>query len=75
MEPVGISLTTIIGFRRCQMETYAGIDLHSSNNYIGIMDQDHKRLFGRRLPNSLDKILMVLEPFKSDLKGIVVEST
>ncbi|MFH1953740.1 MAG: IS110 family transposase [Pseudomonadota bacterium] len=57
------------------MGTYAGIDLHSSNNYIGIMDQDHKRLFGRRLPNSLDKILMVLEPFKSDLKGIVVEST
>jgi hypothetical protein len=57
------------------METYAGIDLHSSNNYIGIMDQDHKRLFGRRLPNSLDKILMVLEPFKSDLRGVVVEST
>jgi transposase len=39
------------------------------------MDQDHKRLFGRRLPNSLEKILMVLEPFKSDLKGVVVEST
>ena len=57
------------------METYAGIDLHSSNNYIGIMDQDHKRLFGKRLPNSLDKILMVLQPFKADLKGVVVEST
>ena len=57
------------------MGTYAGIDLHSSNNYIGIMDQDHKRLFGKRLPNSLEKILMVLEPFKSDLKGVVVEST
>ncbi len=57
------------------MGTYAGIDLHSSNNYIGIMDQDHKRLFGRRLPNSLEKILMVLEPFKSVLKGIIVEST
>jgi transposase len=57
------------------METYAGIDLHSSNNYIGIMDQDYKRLFGKRLPNNLDKILMVLEPFKPDLKGIVVEST
>ena len=39
------------------------------------MDQDHKRMFGRRLPNSLDKILMVLEPFKSDLKGVIVEST
>ena len=57
------------------MKTYAGIDLHSSNNYIGIMDQDHKRVFGRRLPNSLEKILMVLEPFKPDLKGVVVEST
>jgi len=57
------------------MGTYAGIDLHSSNNYIGIMDQDHKRLFGRRLPNNLEKILMVLEPYKSDLKGVVVEST
>jgi len=57
------------------MGTYAGIDLHSSNNYIGIMDQDHQRLFGKRLPNSLDKILEVLQPFKSDLKGIIVEST
>jgi transposase len=57
------------------MEAYAGIDLHSNNNYIGIMDQDYKRVFGKRLPNSLDKILMVLEPFKPDLKGVVVEST
>jgi transposase len=57
------------------MGTYAGIDLHSSNNYIGIMDQDHQRLFGKRLPNNLEKILMVLEPFKADLQGVVVEST
>jgi len=57
------------------MKAYAGIDLHSSNNYIGIMDHDHKRLFGKRLPNNLEKVLMVLEPFKSDLKGVVVEST
>jgi len=57
------------------MGSYAGIDLHSSNNYIGIMDQDHKRLFGKRQPNNLEKILMVLEAFKSDLKGVVVEST
>ena len=39
------------------------------------MDQDHKRLFGKRLPNRLDKILMALEPFKDNLKGVVVEST
>jgi len=52
------------------MGTYAGIDLHSSNNYIGIMDQDYKRLFGRRQPNDLTKVLKVLEPFKAELEGM-----
>lgn len=57
------------------MKVYAGIDLHSSNNYIGIMDQDYKRLFGRRQPNDLNHVLKVLEPFKDDLEGVIVEST
>jgi len=57
------------------MELYAGIDLHSSNNYIGIMDQDFRRVHGRRLPNKLGSILKMLEPFRADLKGVVVEST
>lgn len=39
------------------------------------MDQDFKRIHGRRLPNDLDKILMILEPFRPELKGLVVEST
>jgi len=50
------------------MRLYAGIDLHSSNNYIGIMDQDYKRLFGRRQPNDLNRVLKVLEPFKAELE-------
>jgi hypothetical protein len=53
MEPVRISVTTFIGFRRCLMKTYAGIDLHSSNNYIGVMDQNQKRIFGRKMPNDM----------------------
>ena len=57
------------------MEVYAGIDLHSSNNYIGIMDQDFRRIHGRRLQNNLDSILRILDPFKADLKGVIVEST
>ena len=57
------------------MGTYAGIDLHSTNNYIGIMDQDLKRLHGRRLSNDLGAILFMLEPFRADLQGIVIEST
>jgi len=57
------------------MKLYAGIDLHSTNNYLGIIDEKSKRLFKKRLPNDLGVILMALEPYKEDLSGIVVEST
>jgi len=57
------------------MEAYAGIDLHSSNNYIGIINQDNEKLFGKKMPNDLNRIISVLEPYKTDLKAIVIEST
>ena len=57
------------------MQMYAGIDLHSSNNYIGIIDEQDKRIFGKRLDNHLPTVLSVLEPFKSQLDAIVIEST
>jgi transposase len=57
------------------METYAGIDLHSSNNFIGIIDSKDKRLYGKRHSNRLEDVLRALEPFKDSLKGVVVEST
>lgn len=54
---------------------YVGIDLHSNNNFIGMLDQDDKRIVGKRLPNMPDVILADLMPFKKDIIGIVVEST
>ena len=57
------------------MELYAGIDLHSSNNYLGVIDEQDQRLYQKRLPNDLDTILAALAPFKKDLVGVVVEST
>ena len=57
------------------MRVYAGIDLHSSNNYLGVIDEQDRRLYKRRLPNDLGTILSALEPFKDELAGIVVEST
>lgn len=57
------------------MEAYAGIDLHSSNSYIGVIDEKDQRHFGKRLSNSLTQILVALEPFKEDLEAVVVEST
>ena len=57
------------------MEAYAGIDLHSSNNYIGVINEKDKRLYGKRLPNRLEVVLRALDPFKESLQGVVVEST
>ena len=57
------------------MKTYAGIDLHSSNSYIVVIDENDKRLFEKRLSNTLEEILLVFEQFKKTLTGVVVEST
>jgi transposase len=57
------------------MRTYAGIDLHSSNCYLAVIDEQQRKLFSKRLPNSLDHILSALQPFKDGLSGVVVEST
>jgi len=35
------------------METYAGIELHSSNNFVGVIKGKDKRLCGKRHPNRL----------------------
>jgi len=60
---------------RCPMKVYAGIDLHSTNNYLGVIDQTDRRLFDDKLPNCPKTILAALKPFKKKLVGIVVEST
>ena len=57
------------------MELYSGLDLHSTNTYIGILDSDFNRIFKKRVSNNLDLILETLEPFRDQLKGLVVEST
>jgi len=57
------------------MELYGGLDLHSRNTYIGILDKSFNRVFRKRVPNHLEHILQTLDPFQAQLKGLVVEST
>ena len=38
------------------MRLYAGIDLHSANNYIGIIDEQDRRVYKKKLPNDLHRI-------------------
>jgi transposase len=57
------------------MEAYAGIDLHSSNNYLAVIDNQDKRIYGKRLSNNINNILSALDPYRKELSGVVVEST
>ena len=54
---------------------YAGSDLHSNNNFLGIMDEKGKRIFKKRLSNDPREVLDNLKPFQEEMIGIVVEST
>ncbi len=57
------------------MTLYCGIDLHSTNSYVVVLDQEDRAVFDRRLPNELGIIVAALEPFGSEISGVVVEST
>ena len=57
------------------MNLYGGIDLHSTNSVIVVIDEQDQVIDQKRLPNQLDGILARLSPFQSQLSGLVVEST
>jgi transposase len=57
------------------MEHIAAVDLHSDNGYYGIIEPSGKRIYQRRLPNNLPRILDELEPFRQTLRCVVIEST
>jgi transposase len=57
------------------MALYTGFDLHSTNTYAGIIDEDGKRMWKKKLRNDPSLILAELSQFKRDIVGVVVEST
>jgi transposase len=54
---------------------FCGIDLHSNNSVVVVTDETDRVLISRRCPNDLPKIIQLLEPHRSELAGVVVEST
>lgn len=54
---------------------FAGIDLHSNNLVIGIVDQDGRRLKDKRLACDLKVVMDFLKPYKPRLRSLAVEST
>lgn len=57
------------------MKLYAGIDLHSNNSYVVVIDENDKILFQKRVANDVPAILNSLDDFKEQLIGVVIEST
>ena len=57
------------------MKMYCGIDLHSNNSYVAILDGEREDVVCRRLGNDLSKVVAFLEPYRENLVVIAVEST
>ena len=54
---------------------YAGFDLHASNNYLAVIDEEGRRVLSRKLRNDPDRIALALSPYRDAIEGIAVEST
>src|SRR5258705_6289679 len=54
---------------------YSGIDLHSNNSVVSVIDETDRVVAEKRLPNDMAKILAFLAPWRAGLAGVVVEST
>ena len=57
------------------MKLYCGIDLHSNNVVVRVIDKNDRTLYQKKLPCELDVILMALKPHKKSIDGIAIEST
>lgn len=57
------------------MKLYCGIDLHSNNHWLTIIDEQDGRVVERRLANELSVTLQTLKPYREELVAIAVEST
>lgn len=57
------------------MKLYGGIDLHSNNSVLVLIDEGDRVIYEKRLRNDAAQILGELAPYCKRLTGLVVEST
>ena len=57
------------------MELYAGIDLHSNNSVVTVLDEQDRTVYAKRLPNDLCSIVAALRACAGEVRGVAVEST
>lgn len=57
------------------MRKYSGIDLHSNNCVVVVIDEQDRVHCEKRVCNDLRQVIALLEPHRAELAGVVVEST
>jgi transposase len=57
------------------MKLYGGIDLHSNNSVVALLDEEDRVVYRKRLPNDAAGVLEALAPYREAIVGLVVEST
>ncbi|OVE76567.1 IS110 family transposase [bacterium F11] len=57
------------------MKLYCGIDLHSNNSLVVVIDEEDRVVYQKRLSNDLSLIQKELSPFRMAIQGVAVEST
>ena len=57
------------------MTLYCGIDLHSNNSVICVINDNDKRLKEIKVDNHIELVIKALSRYKSRLKAVAVEST
>jgi len=57
------------------MRLYCGIDLHSNNSVVVILDETDKMVYQKKLNNDLATILEQLFVYKDKITAIAIEST
>src|SRR5437868_6467083 len=61
--------------KEVDMQLYAGIDLHSNNSVVFVLDEQDRTVFAERLPNDLQTIVAALHSCAGRLREVAVEST
>ncbi len=57
------------------MGLYAGVDLHARNSYFAVVDAAGVKVLTKRFSNEREVVLRVLDPYRDQVRGVVVEST
>lgn len=57
------------------MSLYGGIDLHSNNSVVVLLDEHDQVIYQKRLPDQRPAIPDQLAAYRAEIQGLVVEST